>query len=66
MWSSYKKLNRIEESIAGWHLGNRHKSIPHYVRGNNNEIEYTTKKQPKPKYSKDIFNTQAGQIKMLQ
>ena len=41
MWTSYKILNRIEESIAGWSLGNQPKSLPHYVRANNNEIEYT-------------------------
>lgn len=65
MWTSYKNLNRIEESIAGWNLGNRQKTLPHYVRGNNNEIEYTTKRQPKPKYSEELFNTKAGKIKMV-
>ena len=49
MWRSYKKLNCIDESIAGWDLGVRHKSMPYYVRENDGEIEYTTIKQPKSK-----------------
>ena len=65
MWTSYKILNRIEESIAGWSLGNQPKSLPHYVRANNNEIEYTTKRQPKPKYSEELFNTKAGKIQIF-
>lgn len=67
MWNDHKTLNRINESIAGWHTDNCYRSEPYYIRYNpnveiRNSIEYTTEEQPEVDYPDEIFKTSAGEI----
>ena len=69
MWKDHKQLNRISESIAGWHIG-KYTKTPYYIRYNpavdvTNSIEYTLVAPHEQTYPKHLFQTTVGKIEMF-
>lgn len=69
MWKDHKQLNRISESIAGWHIG-KYTNTPYYIKYNPavdfaNSIEYSLVAPTQQEYPEDLFQTTAGRIEMF-
>ena len=69
MWKDHKQLNRISESIAGWHIG-KYTNTSYYIKYNPavdfaNSIEYSLVAPPQQEYPEDLFQTTAGRIEMF-
>lgn len=70
MWRDVGELKQISESIAGKTNDGYFQGVPYYVRRNplsdsKAELEYTKELPPKSAYPKELLQTAAGKIKLV-